>query len=923
MDRPENGQIRVDEPSLAGTVASGQLLVDLPVTGVAGGKGELTVSVAVVDGTRRVESATVAYEIARGESKVLRTSLRVPADVAAQADWVRYVLRVDDGDAQGLRVTRSLLGLVQPYDLVLDGPARITQDRVARYRVRAEHPRTREPLPGVEVALDLERDGKSVQTLRGRTGDRGEAVLEVGLKEVGNYSVKAGAGVQGTRAQVSHPMTVVEPGRKLLLTTDKPLYQPGQTIHLRALALAAPGNTPVAASPAVFEVFDGKGNKVFRRELTTDAYGIAATKFVIGGVVNEGTFKIETTLGAARTERTVSVSRYALPKFGLDVDVDRAWYGPGDRVSGTVDARYFFGRVLEGADVLVEGYTLDLGESLFGRAAGKTDAAGRMAFNLTLPPSLVGLPLDQGNALANLRITVTDTAGQVVTRETALTVASAPARVTVVPESTSFVPGIPNRLRVFATDPLGAPVPGAAVSVQVQGQTLEAVTDAFGQAVVTFTPAAGQGYSTLDVTLVPEGGAPVSQQVSFDEQQGESHLLLRSERATYDVGDSVNVEVLAAGSASRAYVDWIHEGQAVDMRTVDLVDGKATFAMPVDPSLLGANRVEAYVVDAGGGVVRAGRTLFVRGATALDVSLATDKPLYAPGEPAKLTFSVKDESGAPAVAALGVQIVDEAVFGLVDSRPGLLRTFFEIEDEFATPRYEIQAPPASLPDLLFDRTRQADAAAKAAAEAQAEALFAALGRGSVTGIQEAAWPVVTREARQLLGPYLEGSKAGIAVALRSAFANAGEELAAAGCTPQMYYCDSLGQSFGEALFGRVGPRIALVDFWGNAYVAQPNGWSYSLTLQSPGPDELPGTDDDVVLQLSADDLGLSDALGGVFPGPIADGGAPPPPWAGGGGFGGGLNGGGTPGLAPAGRRPAGARPRRVAPRAAAETKGRA
>ncbi|MBT9560386.1 MAG: hypothetical protein IV100_30455, partial [Myxococcales bacterium] len=52
--------------------------------------------------------------------------------------------------------------------------------------------------------------------------------------------------------------------RRILLTTDKPLYQPGQTIHVRALAVKRPQNSPVAGEEAIFEVQDPKGNKVFR-----------------------------------------------------------------------------------------------------------------------------------------------------------------------------------------------------------------------------------------------------------------------------------------------------------------------------------------------------------------------------------------------------------------------------------------------------------------------------------------------------------------------------------------------------------------------------------------------------------------------------------------------------------------------------------
>ena len=91
-------------------------------------------------------------------------------------------------------------------------------------------------------------------------------------------------------------------------------------------------------------------------------------------------------------------------------------------------------------------------------------------------------------------------------------------------------------------------------------------------------------------------------------------------------------------------------------------------------------------------------------------------PPYEPGKPAQLTFSVTDETGAPAVAALGVQVVDEAVFALVDARPGLLRTYFELEDEFAQPSYEIRPPLVDLNSLLFSDTAASDPVAAGAAQ---------------------------------------------------------------------------------------------------------------------------------------------------------------------------------------------------------------
>ena len=51
----------------------------------------------------------------------------------------------------------------------------------------------------------------------------------------------------------------------ILLTTEKPIYQPGQTIHVRALALDRATNHAADGRKLTFEVEDSRGNKVFRR----------------------------------------------------------------------------------------------------------------------------------------------------------------------------------------------------------------------------------------------------------------------------------------------------------------------------------------------------------------------------------------------------------------------------------------------------------------------------------------------------------------------------------------------------------------------------------------------------------------------------------------------------------------------------------
>ena len=59
-------------------------------------------------------------------------------------------------------------------------------------------------------------------------------------------------------------------------------------------------------------------------------------------------------------------------------------------------------------------------------------------------------------------------------------------------------------------------------------------------------------------------------------------------------------------------------------------------------------------------------------------------------------------------AALGLQVVDEAVFALAEKQPGFAKVFFYLEQEVMKPRYEIHS--LSLPSAICD---QQDTAARA------------------------------------------------------------------------------------------------------------------------------------------------------------------------------------------------------------------
>src|SRR4029077_6344679 len=103
----------------------------------------------------------------------------------------------------------------------------------------------------------------------------------------------------------------------------------------------------------------------------------------------------------------------------------------------------------------------------------------------------------------------------------------------------------------------------------------------------------------------------------------------------------------------------------------------------------------------------------------LKIETSLDEPVYKPGGEARIGFQVTNRRGEGVQAALGLEIVDQAVFALAEKQPGFAKVFFYLEQEAMKPRYEIHS--IRMPDIV-EPVEQARAAQH---DRAARALFAA------------------------------------------------------------------------------------------------------------------------------------------------------------------------------------------------------
>jgi uncharacterized protein YfaS (alpha-2-macroglobulin family) len=561
----------------------------------------------------------------------------------------------------------------------------------------------------------------------GRLNQRGTVAAQLhfpaGLE--GRYDIRFIADTPIGSTEYTQPIQIKDPAL-IMLTTEKPIYQPGQTIHVRALALDRASHRADADRHLTFEVEDSRGNKVFKKSTATDHFGVASAEFALADEVNLGAYHLRALMGsqgeapassvssrlsqvavepeqgvaegtapANTAEIAFNVERYVLPKFKVAVEFTekdnkpRRDYRPGDHVTGTVRANYFFGQPVAHADTAIKISSVDVDVFEAASTKGKTDKDGVYHFDLVLPAYFAGRNYSQDAVRALFEATVKDSAGHPETRGETITVSQTPLLIMAVPEGGTLIPHLENQVFLLSSYPDGTPA-SASLTVHIPGEhDQHANTDSSG--IATIHIAAASGSPTLRVDADDHRGARTSANLPLETRQGADQILLRVNRAVLKAGEPMELKVLSTRTRGSAYIDIVRNGQTILTRDLDLQHGQAELTLPATAEMAGTLDINAYLFGRDAQPVADHRLLFVQPADQLKIETTTDAASYKPGRDARICFRVTNAHGEGVSAALGLEIVDEAVFALAEKQPGFARTFFYLEQEVMKPRYEIHS----------------------------------------------------------------------------------------------------------------------------------------------------------------------------------------------------------------------------------------
>jgi hypothetical protein len=701
---------------------------------------------ALVEARRRLTALKAVPPVEASGQLVRATVERVETHVQKQGKGVRkYALYGAGGLAAGVLILFGLQYMFYhrvaptPFDLTVLGQKELLASTMSSLRIRLTDRPGNNAIAGAPITVELhsERAAQAVQLAAVTTDVHGCAEPRFQLPDWpdGDYQLFITAATADGPEVVRKPVQLKR-SWQLMLSSDKPVYKPGQDIHVRSLALRRPDLQPVAGHDATFTIADPKGNIIFKKKSPTSQFGITAADCSLAEEILEGPYTIACRIGDTESKLQVEVKKYVLPKFKLEVKTDRPYYQPGEKAKCTVQADYFFGKPVADAAVQLEVVsTGGLGQQVK-KLTARTNATGEASIELAVPdnppilPHVNRLVPEPENPPAgqpgndthfSIRASVTDAAGQEQSGSVERVVTREPVRLEVIPESGALVQGVPNLVYVLVTRVDGTPVQA---NLTVTGFRNEIRTDERGAASFEYTPDKPQVRWT--VRAFDAGGNTLAVRNLFLTcGQSVQDFLVRTDRAVYRGGQSVQLTALGAGSEP-VFVDFIKTGKervTLLSTTIAVDQGRGETTLDLPPDLFGTIELCAYRLSEAGVTLRKTRALYVYPPGQINIKTTMDKGEYRPGSNAKFNFVLTDDKGNPCPGALSLAAVDEAVFAVLQQAPGSERNFYTVDADLLKPMQAIHPwTPATRPGQEAPR-----------ADCFERALFAATAQSSVPG----------------------------------------------------------------------------------------------------------------------------------------------------------------------------------------------
>jgi uncharacterized protein YfaS (alpha-2-macroglobulin family) len=605
--------------------------------------------------------------------------------------WHRLRYRINPGPVEGLvslsEITPDIfqLGIIKPM-------ATLAGTRYS-VKVRAAHPVSSHPMSGVNVEATIKFDEQKQSSAV--TDSEGYATFDFDLPrdiKTNEGNVKVTGQRNGLRAEVESGIRV-DRAPRITISSDKALYQPGQTLHIRALALS-PLRRAIAGAEFKLKIIDSEDAIVYRATIKSSRFGVMKADWVIPENMRLGDYTIQIDSDeddyAYTNPQKVRISRYELPNFTVNIRPDRGYYLPDQNAEVEVVGNYLFGQSLTQGRVRIvreterewnyreQKWEIEEEDSF----EGELDKTGRFLARIDLKKEYEALAENEYRQFRDISYAayVTDpSTNRTEQRRFDLRVTKEPIHVYVISEdnqsateplqfyvSTFYADGTPAECEVAIRESASTDYGKNGKSRASGGQILKSIkTNRYGLAKVKIRQAERKAsYANDDATLnflARDGKGQSGHHSESLSVSSSSWVRVDTDKTIYRAGEPVRAQLRASKADAQVFVDIMQDRKMIRSELIKLNNGRAAFTLPYNAECRGEVTIVAYSYTDEDSLPFTSRSVLYPRDQELKLDLRMGAATYRPGDEASADFKVRTADNRAVESALGITIFDRAV----------------------------------------------------------------------------------------------------------------------------------------------------------------------------------------------------------------------------------------------------------------------
>ena len=679
---PILAQLRVDRSGCELQVTQDPLLLRLRVESDRALPVQARVELLDVE-DQLVSEVARSAELATGRNDLLFELPSADIDWSIRPSWlrVRYTLtpRTSDSPVDPLGGILPLSEISPDlFQITLYAPGAVRPGTELAFGLRTARPANHAAAEGIDIRVTLEtEDAREIASLDLVTDSDGLASGQFNVPdslELESVSLHARARRGSYQQDVVDRVQVrLEP--HIFIQTDKKLYQPGQTVHIRALLFA--GNRAVQGLPVTVEI-GSSGHTAHQFKARTSHFGVAAGDWDIPADASLGRYHVLVRAAEGdREDAAFEIRRYDLPRFKVTAQADRPFYLPGDKAAIEVSAALLSGNPVPDARVRLiveesrswdaehEDWSIDPAEGY----TAQTDQDGSTRVEVDLSEAFRTHYLARTDtsypraALVYLSVFVTDPAtGRTEADRLRLLLTSTPVHIRIL--AWELHEGLPCIFWLQTTEPDGSPL-SATLELVLPGEmgagVLRGSSNRYGFAKILGPPVPPLEDELLAVPVSITAHGAAGQQGRLDLEaylDSRPAVFLEPERRILSQGEPIRLRISSSPHIEKVGIAVLGRRGWLSNRIVRLTKQAASLEIPYRDDFEGLVTMRAFSVADSKGLGDA-RVVYPQPAR-LTVQVLADRAEYRPGDEAAIDFRI-DTHDLPSEAILGVTVVDEGV----------------------------------------------------------------------------------------------------------------------------------------------------------------------------------------------------------------------------------------------------------------------